>query len=49
MVDSPTGILIRHYHHAHHNLEPMEECEELGCRIHTGWFPKRDDGNPDHG
>lgn len=39
--ESKVSQLIRMNHHANHNLEPMEECDDLGCRIHTGRIPKR--------
>lgn len=39
--ESDVSKKIRTYHHAHHNLEPMEECSDKGCMIHTGRFPKR--------
>lgn len=39
--ESEVSKKIRMHHHAHHNLEPMEECDDRGCMIHTGRFPKR--------
>lgn len=39
--ESKVSQLIRMHHHANHNWEPMEECDELGCRVHTGRIPER--------
>ncbi len=36
--ESEVSKQIRMYHHAHHNLEPMEECDNRDCQLHTGRY-----------
>lgn len=43
MDETPVTVMVRHYHHSNHGLDPMEECEELGCRLQTGRIPSRED------
>lgn len=37
--ESQVSKIIRMNHHSEHNLNPMEECENRDCRLHTGRTP----------
>lgn len=41
LYESAVSKKIRMYHHAFHNLEPMEECTDRDCMLHTGRIPEK--------